>query len=118
MNEKTMETLERKEPILLLEIWKIGDAKRHALFATTRTREREGYRRMGRAREDDLREVRYKYKPEELSLKYSVPFGIASKNSHSNPEDLTGGGLRTRSGARGPLSAPHSRERRYSPVLC
>ena len=77
---------------------KIGDAKRHALFATTRTRERERYRRMGRAREEDLREVRYKYKPEELSLKYSVPFGIASKNSHSNPEDLTGGGLSTRSG--------------------
>ena len=59
MNEKTMETLERKEPILLLEIWKIGDAKRHALFATTRTREREGYRHTDRAREEELRKVRY-----------------------------------------------------------
>ena len=33
---------------------KIGDAKRHALFAITWKREREGYRRMGRAREEEL----------------------------------------------------------------
>ena len=43
--------------------------KRHirvALFDTARTQEREGQRRTGRAKEEELRKVRYK--PEELGL--------------------------------------------------
>ena len=43
--------------------------KRHirvALFGTARTQEREGQRRTGRAKEEELRKVRYK--PEELGL--------------------------------------------------
>ena len=54
-----MEILERKEPIVLMAIWKSVEQKQHLLLAIYWT-VREEYRRMGRAREEGLRKVRYK----------------------------------------------------------
>ena len=66
-----MESLERKELISLLEIWKntiVVREETDALFGTTEDgrKEGKGQRRMGSAREDELGKV--KYKPEELGL--------------------------------------------------
>ena len=65
-----MESLEKKEPISVLEMWKIrcweATHTRCVIRDWTRTQEREGQRRTGRAKEEELRKVRYK--PEELGL--------------------------------------------------
>ena len=55
---ENMEILERKEPIVLMAIWKSVEQKQHLLLAYWTVREE--YRRMGRAREEGLRKVRYK----------------------------------------------------------
>ena len=71
-----MESLERREPISLVEIWKNTIVVREgtdALLGTTedRRKERKGMGAWAAPREDELGKVRYK--PEELGLYIDDP---------------------------------------------
>ena len=88
-----MESLERREPISLLEIWKNTNrcSRRDtgALFGTTEDgrKERKGQRRMGSAREDELGKVRYK--PEELGLYIDDPHATLKPELQRDVKDWT-----------------------------
>ena len=70
------------------------NAKRHTCYSLQRgrARERQGHRRLGRAREGELRNVRYK--PEDLGLYQPEVFRneiqISSESAKKHPDEGVG----------------------------